>query len=124
MFGHPWYVNVSSNPPTMGFRMVGWAGWVTYDEAALSFPLGGEGKLALGFTGRYRSRLEAAEVTSQLLKMEHAGGTHWQTGDLGQPHQSWPVADHASTHLTLRIAGPGIPNDTGGTARGGAREFA
>lgn len=24
-------------------------------------------------------------MTSQMLKMEHAGGTHWQTGDLGRP---------------------------------------
>lgn len=59
--------------PTMGYRTVGWVGWVTYDEAALVSLGGEEGKLALGLTGRHRSRLEAAEVTSQLLKMEHAG---------------------------------------------------
>lgn len=34
--------------------------------------------LLWALSGRHLSRLEAVEVTSQMLKMEHAGGTHWQ----------------------------------------------
>lgn len=61
--------------PRWGNSTVGLVGVGDNDEAALISPWAArEGKLALGLTGRHRSRLEAAEVTSQLLKMEHAGG--------------------------------------------------
>lgn len=98
------------NPsPRWGNRTVGlvWVG--DNDEAALISPWAArEGKLALGLTGRHRSRLEAAEVTSQLLKMEHAGGhplADQRSGTSRQPSSKhgWPVADH------LQFPDSGVP---------------
>lgn len=51
-------------------------------------------------------------MTSQLLKMEHAGGTHWRPEIWD--NQAWPVADRASTHLAFQDDMP-----AGGTAMGG-----
>lgn len=74
--------------PRWGIGMVGWVGWVTYDEAALVSLGRREGKLALGLTGRHRSRLEAAEVTSQLLKMEHCGKAPIGRPEIWDNHQA------------------------------------
>jgi hypothetical protein len=104
----------------MGYRQDGWLDWVgwvggwQYDEAAVD-SLGRicrEGKLALGLADRHRSRLEATEVTSRVLKMEQMreapiGDRRSGTTFL---HGQWS-ATHQFNSLALQATGPGVPDD-------------
>lgn len=115
VFGPSWYVNVSCKPsPRWGRGMVGWFGWVTYDEAALVFPGRREGKLALGLTGRHRSRLEARRGDLAAAKNGACGKHPLATGHLGQPTSMASGRPRINSPVTLEIPGPGVPKDIPG----------